>query len=280
VTAGGAGRSVAGDAAGLYGGSLGTAVCDVDQLVAFLTDPANAGKAEAWAGVQGIEVAGIPTYVDGLTPVRLRLDTRVTNHTFEGGEAVPFQSILQAGTAVLVDERGVPRVKCFCGNPLAEPAPVEAGVDRGEALDLASLVENMQDAWEGLVADKVVSVEAGAEQDALVLADLQTGERFERPVGTKGDEDRPARDGVPTTTAPPPGGFGGGGCTRRTEVRPDGAVVEYCDQGTAADGWYPTVLATDPARGARFLSQERPGARRHPRVAGGSLRNAAAPQRT
>ena len=31
--------------------------------------------------------------------------------------------VLQAGTAVMVDDRGVPRAKCSCGNPLREPIP-------------------------------------------------------------------------------------------------------------------------------------------------------------
>lgn len=33
--------------------------------------------------------------------------------------------MLQAGTAVLVDAEGTPRVRCKCGNPLAPPEPVE-----------------------------------------------------------------------------------------------------------------------------------------------------------
>jgi hypothetical protein len=87
--------------------------------VAFLE--ANPDKARAWAGVLGVRTADIETYVDGLTPVLLQRDTRVTNHGFRNGRATPTQSILQAGTAVLVDEYGVPRVKCNCGNPLLEP---------------------------------------------------------------------------------------------------------------------------------------------------------------
>src|SRR5699024_6987030 len=38
---------------------------------------------------------------------------------YRDGRAVPFQSVLQAGTAVLIDAYGVPRVQCGCGNPLA-----------------------------------------------------------------------------------------------------------------------------------------------------------------
>lgn len=54
-----------------------------------------------------------------LQPVVLMHDTWVTNHGYRDGRAVPFQSVLQAGTAVLIDAYGVPRVQCGCGNPLA-----------------------------------------------------------------------------------------------------------------------------------------------------------------
>lgn len=42
----------------------------------------------------------------------------MTNHSLRNGVAAPFQAILQAGTAVLVDRYGTPVVRCFCGNPL------------------------------------------------------------------------------------------------------------------------------------------------------------------
>ncbi|PZT71125.1 hypothetical protein DN402_02310 [Streptomyces sp. SW4] len=48
----------------------------------------------------------------------LRADTRVTGHGLRGGRPVGGQAVLQAGTAVLVDDRGVPRVRCAGGNPL------------------------------------------------------------------------------------------------------------------------------------------------------------------
>lgn len=46
--------------------------------------------------------------------------TAVTNHGFENGRTNPINSVLQAGTAVLVDDKGEPRVRCKCGNPLLE----------------------------------------------------------------------------------------------------------------------------------------------------------------
>ena len=113
---------LAGTSPGLYGGSGDQAVCDPAQLVAFLE--ANPEKAEAWASVAGIPSTDIAAYVDGLTPVVLLHDTQVTNHGFSDGVATPRQSVLEAGTAVMVDQVGVPRVRCACGNPLAEPVPV------------------------------------------------------------------------------------------------------------------------------------------------------------
>ena len=49
--------------------------------------------------------------------VILMTDTRVTNHGFKNGVANPFQAVPAKGTAVLVDAKGVPRVRGFCGNP-------------------------------------------------------------------------------------------------------------------------------------------------------------------
>ena len=76
-----------------------------------------------WARVLGLEPNQrvVAAYIRKLRPVTLTRDTRVTNHSFVDGRAVAFQSILQAGTAVLVDKDGVPVARCRCGNPLLEP---------------------------------------------------------------------------------------------------------------------------------------------------------------
>jgi hypothetical protein len=71
----------------------------------------------------GVPLAEIRGFLASLTSVVLRTDTAVTNHDYRDRQAVPFQSVLQAGNAVLVDERGVPRVRCTCGNPLRQPEP-------------------------------------------------------------------------------------------------------------------------------------------------------------
>jgi hypothetical protein len=266
VATGLSGQVAQGTAEGLYGGTLDTAVCDAAQLVAFLTDPANGAQAGAWAEVQGITPAEIPSFVAGLTPVRLRLDTRVTNHGFDGSRATPFQSVLQAGTAVLVDDRGVPRAKCFCGNPLAEPEPIDAGAESSDALDLDTLAENPEDAWPELDPEQVATVEPGEPTDSFVLGDLQTGTRFERPKGTNGTDDTPQpADGTSTTpttaSADPsagaePGSGSGGGGGQCTEQRPDGAVIIYqCGAGDRGGGSSATVCENEYGPNGEVVSR-------------------------
>ncbi|ORM33387.1 DUF6777 domain-containing protein [Williamsia sp. 1135] len=113
------GQVVDGTAPGLYASS-NEPPCDTAALANHLLS--NPATARVWAGVFGITVDQIPYYLDTLTPVVLGNDTRVTNHTYSSRGANPFQSVLQAGTPVLIDAYGVPRVQCSCGNPLAPPA--------------------------------------------------------------------------------------------------------------------------------------------------------------
>lgn len=103
----------------LYGGTGDDRVCDREAMIRFLT--ANPALGRAWAAVAGIAYEDLATYIRGLTPTVLLYDTRVTNHGFSGGRATPRQSVLQAGTAVLVDASGQPVAKCKCGNPLRPP---------------------------------------------------------------------------------------------------------------------------------------------------------------
>lgn len=104
-----------------FGGSGSLHVCDREALVDFLLS--HKEERQAWAGVLGIDSDkdSVSRYIRSLTPVTLTVDTRVTNHSFVKGRAVPFQSILAAGTAVLVDKYGRPVVRCKCGNPLLQP---------------------------------------------------------------------------------------------------------------------------------------------------------------
>lgn len=162
-------ESLRGSAPGLYGGTGDDAVCDVAALVAFLD--ANPAKARAFASVVGIRPGDIGRYVGSLTPVLVREDTRVTNHGFRDGAATARQAVLQAGTAVLVDDRGLPRVRCACGNPLLEPAAT------------ASTPEFQGSAWGGFDAGRLVTVLPAADaQRELALVDVTSGDSYTVPV--------------------------------------------------------------------------------------------------
>lgn len=106
---------------GPFGGSGSDKVCDRDKLIRYLKE--NPDRLREWARVVGVKptYSAVSKYIAKLHPVTLARDTQVTNHSFKDGRAVPFQAILQAGTAVLVDKHGRPVARCRCGNPLAEP---------------------------------------------------------------------------------------------------------------------------------------------------------------
>jgi hypothetical protein len=180
---------VPGGQVGLYGGTMQKASCDREQLVGFLA--ANPDKAAAWAGVEGITVEQIGPFVRALTPMLLRTDTIVVNHGFVSGKATSFTSVLQAGTAVLVDDRGTPRARCYCGNPLT-PAPtkIAAPVYSGPTWP----------AWNP-VSVVVITSNTTVINDFTVI-NITTGTPFTRPTGTAGTEDVPgtATPGTSPTT--------------------------------------------------------------------------------
>lgn len=159
-------------APGLYGGFRDDAVCNAAALSAFLAERED--EASAWSSVHGIEPDQIDVYLSGLTPVLLTHDTVVTNHGFAGGSVVARQSVLQAGTAVLVDGFGVPRVRCACGNPLLEPEAnrIDSGSISGQA-------------WPGFSVDQTVIVEAGEDDvQELQVTDIDTAELRVQPTGS------------------------------------------------------------------------------------------------
>ena len=99
----------------------------------------------------------------------------MTNHGYRNGAATPFQSVLQAGTAVFVDRTGIPRIKCNCGNPLAPPAAI--------SLSSASL-RGVR--WTGYAPTRVTLVRPGPAESTLTLINVTTGARYGQPVGTGG----------------------------------------------------------------------------------------------
>ncbi|WP_406180602.1 DUF6777 domain-containing protein [Streptomyces canus] len=118
-------RTVSGAMPGLYGGTERVAGCDVVRQIDDLT--ADRSRERAFARAVGVSPAAVPDFLRGLAPVVLRADTLVTDHGYRAGRASGFQAVLQAGTAVLVDDRGLPRVRCACGNPLTPPVAMRGG---------------------------------------------------------------------------------------------------------------------------------------------------------
>lgn len=180
--------TVAGAAPGLYGGTEILDTCNKDALTAFLED--NLDKATAWAEVQGIEVDDIPDFVTNLTDVILQADTRVTNHGFRNGTANPINSVLQAGTAVLVDSFGIPRVRCYCGNPLQPAVALSVNVTVNGIL------------WPGFDLDNTLVVQAIEEVIGFTLEDILESLRFTKPVGAPAVP--PTTTTTTTTTTAPP----------------------------------------------------------------------------
>ncbi|MFF7928458.1 DUF6777 domain-containing protein, partial [Streptomyces mirabilis] len=178
-------QSVSGDAPGLYGGTRNVASCDVEKQITALK--AAPSKNAAFASVLGIQPSAVPGYLRTLTPVQLRADTRVTNHGYRNGSATTYQAVLQAGTAVLVDDRGVPRVRCACGNPLTPPAAQQSADPRP-----------VGQSWSGYRPSHVVVVApAPRPVKKFVVAGHKKGEWFTRDQGDhRGEHD--------TKTAPPP----------------------------------------------------------------------------
>lgn len=162
-------RVAPGDTPGLYGGT-GSDTCDTAALAEFLSN--DAGKAAAWAAVLGTTPDGIADYLAATSPLLLAHDTVVTNHDYVSGRAAPFQAVLQAGTAVLVDASGVPRVRCACGNPLGPALSQPLGpVPTGEP-------------WPGYdPATAVAIAPTGSAATTEQVIDVATGELVERPVG-------------------------------------------------------------------------------------------------
>ena len=107
----------------------------------------------------------------------LRADAHVTEFALRSGAAEPYQAVLQAGTAVLVDERGLPRVRCASGNPLTGAGP------------LPDSPRSSGDSWPAYNPAAVVTITAAT---GLVaewgLVDL-TDTMFRRPAGSDGSAD-------------------------------------------------------------------------------------------
>lgn len=171
--------SYRGGTPGLFGGIKDRRSCDAEQLNSLLA--AEPVKSEAFAEAQGIAQADLASFIEELTPVNLRGDTRVTDHGLVDGRPRASQSVLQAGTAVLIDRFGVPRVRCESGSPLKPAVAARA----------APSYEGSQ--WEGFNSNHVsVIIQNTAPIETLTLIELNNNEPFGRPVGPDKGPDGPA----------------------------------------------------------------------------------------
>ncbi|MFD5419890.1 DUF6777 domain-containing protein [Streptomyces sp. NPDC127069] len=192
-------RTVGAATPGLYGGTNRLGSCDVERQAAYLT--ADDAKARAFAQATGIEQEKIPEFLRGLTPVVLRADTRITNHGFRDGRADGYQSVLQAGTAVLVDDHGMPRVRCGCGNPLAAPRSAKGSpVLKG-------------DQWNGYRPNQVIVIEPTIQPvKRLLIVNVADNTWIERKAGDDGAQDKAPKvtppydpaEGIPDAPPTPP----------------------------------------------------------------------------
>jgi hypothetical protein len=157
-----------GTAPGVYAGDGTTRACDSQALVTYLRK--NPGNATAWAKAAGVERNNIASFVTALTPVVLANDTRVTNHGYDNATVAPRQSILQAGTAVMVNATGTPRVVCNSGNPLSATRPIVITKTHG-------------DAWSDFDPKAVTTIKPGPPAQALTLINTKTGEYYSQPMG-------------------------------------------------------------------------------------------------
>jgi hypothetical protein len=181
-------NAMSGGTPGLYGGTENQSTCDKQQMIDFLEE--NADKAKAWADAQGIDVNDLSRYIDALTGVFLRSDTRVTNHGFKNGKATPLQSVLQEGTAVLVDQFGTPRTRCACGNPLLPPKAV------------SSTPTYNGNPWPGFTPTNVTVINASTTViNVIVIIDVGTGIPLGRQTGPDPGRDLPLPGGSTTTTS-------------------------------------------------------------------------------
>ncbi|MEK7252649.1 MAG: DUF6777 domain-containing protein [Actinomycetota bacterium] len=158
---------------GTYGGTVAGDVCDVSALAAALA--ANPVVAAAWAAPLEVPAEGVKGLLDSLTPVVLLADTAVTDYALRGDRVAARQVILERGTAVLVDRRGVPKVRCMSGSPLRAP----------QALPEQVQVDGTP--WPGFSLDVIRRIPAGDRMvDDFILVDVRTGLPVHRPAGVDG----------------------------------------------------------------------------------------------
>ncbi|MGW2329904.1 DUF6777 domain-containing protein [Streptomyces sp. NPDC001700] len=174
------GRAFQGDTPGLYSGVPGRQPCDRRELIRDLK--ASPKKAAAWSRVQHIRPQRVPAYVHRLSGVVLRSDTYARTYGYQG-RVKPAATVLQAGTAVLVDRRGMPVVKCASGNPIRAAAPKKDAETKFTGPE-----------WSGFSRNAVTVIRPAPDAvKRLTLVTVGKSELFRRVIGeAKGKKGRDA----------------------------------------------------------------------------------------
>ncbi|MFJ1993483.1 DUF6777 domain-containing protein [Streptomyces asiaticus] len=176
------GRAFRGNTPGLYAGVRNRQPCDRQGLLHDLD--ADKKKGAAWSKVQHISPDAIPDFVNRLTSVTLRSDTYAKTYGYRGG-VKPVSAVLQAGTAVFVDERGLPVVKCDSGNPVRVSAPPRNAKPTFTGPE-----------WNGFSRSTVTVIRPATKNAKhLVLVGIGKAELLKRPLGD-GDGSGDPRDTV------------------------------------------------------------------------------------
>ncbi|KUO15029.1 hypothetical protein AQJ91_43680 [Streptomyces dysideae] len=241
-------RSAKGSDAGLYGGTRGTDSCDVEKQIRLLEG--NKATEQAFAEAMGMGVPLLPAYLRSLTSVVLRKDTRVTGYGLVDGKAKSFPAVLQSGTAVLIDDLGVPRVRCAGGNPLTPAEPLKGAA------------RHTGRAWHGYGPKRAVVVgPAPRPLTEVFLVDEGKSTWIERPVGKNGRGNRGGKNKDKVIPAPPAGLEGQATATSTVELAwepPKGDVEIAGYQIFQEDVAKPVQELTPDSREAR-ISNLKPG---------------------
>lgn len=154
------------------------------------------GKASPQSGEDSTErttdsdVTALKGFIETLTPVVLRGDTLVVDHSLSGHKIASYRAVLQVGTLVLVDAFGAPITRCYSGNPLT-------------ISPLATRLEFVGTKWPRFSSQRIVTPQQPTRPvRSFELTDVTTGRTFTRVTGDVGASDTPVLG--PTATAPPP----------------------------------------------------------------------------
>jgi hypothetical protein len=111
-------------------------------------------------------------------------DISVTMFGFKNGQSYGYPAVMEAGTAILIDDQGMPRARCACGNPLLGPTEdIPDGVDNPPAPDSEDGNPETQDSVPGEDGDQ-----PGGEDGNPETQDSVPGEDGDQPGGEDGDQ--------------------------------------------------------------------------------------------